>query len=586
MPILQISRITQRKGLQEDLPQPLASAELGWAVDQRRLFIGNGTIAEGAPVVGNTEILTEFSDILSFATTYIYQGAAAGYQVQTGSTPGNPVTQSLQSRLDTVAVVTDFGAVGDGVTDCTDAINRALYQLYCREVNPQIRRGLYFPAGVYVVSDTIKIPPYAYLYGEGADSSIVYLRVDAHTSDVAWATGVLVESGGSYYRSQAYVPIGIDISNTVYWSLEDLPDYIARTADSLQQVGANIKTNNATAPVNIQIERMAFKTNQVIQGFLWEDVSNSRMSRVTVQGPLEIADLNTDTDDTRAIDWASTESLVCTNVVLDDCVFSGFTYGTQTAQETKGCVIANSKFDTLYQGAVLGDTVVTNGGSTGFRLVANSFDNIYNEGIEMLNVQRNVSAYNTFYDVGNHFNGVTLPFASIIVFADNNNISLGDTFERDVFQSQNYPCIDIRDTNSMSMSMNVHNIVFYQDDVSTVDLANALDLGTYQQTAGIQDILADDATANLVYIQGDAVSSVKMDYSIVRDDYRRRGSLVAVKGQADTGTGFSFVDDYVENGSTGITISAVSDGANIMVGYSSTSTGSPGTIKYTISSLG
>ena len=66
MAILQISRITQRKGILDDLPQPLAGAEFGWAVDQRRLFIGNGELAEGAPVVGNTEILTEFSDILSY----------------------------------------------------------------------------------------------------------------------------------------------------------------------------------------------------------------------------------------------------------------------------------------------------------------------------------------------------------------------------------------------------------------------------------------------------------------------------------------------------------------------------------------
>jgi hypothetical protein len=55
MAIVQISRITQRKGLAEDLPQPLAGAELGWCTDTRQLFIGNGTLVDGAPVVGNTE---------------------------------------------------------------------------------------------------------------------------------------------------------------------------------------------------------------------------------------------------------------------------------------------------------------------------------------------------------------------------------------------------------------------------------------------------------------------------------------------------------------------------------------------------
>ena len=55
MAIVQISQIQLRRGLQQDLPQ-LASAELGWSVDTRRLFIGNGTTAEGAPAIGRTEI--------------------------------------------------------------------------------------------------------------------------------------------------------------------------------------------------------------------------------------------------------------------------------------------------------------------------------------------------------------------------------------------------------------------------------------------------------------------------------------------------------------------------------------------------
>ena len=63
MAIVQISRITNRKGLQENLPQ-LAGAELGWSTDSRRLYIGNGTLQDGAPVIGNTEVLTEFSEVI------------------------------------------------------------------------------------------------------------------------------------------------------------------------------------------------------------------------------------------------------------------------------------------------------------------------------------------------------------------------------------------------------------------------------------------------------------------------------------------------------------------------------------------
>jgi hypothetical protein len=158
-----VSRITNRKGLAENLPQ-LAGAELGWAIDERRLFIGNGTLQEGAPTIGNTEILTEFSDILAEQSNYIYKGLAAGYQAVTGPNNSN-IVQSLQNWLDQFASVKDFGAVGDGVADDTAAINRALFQLYCREINPQIRRSLFFPAGIYRVTNSILSPSYAKLVG-------------------------------------------------------------------------------------------------------------------------------------------------------------------------------------------------------------------------------------------------------------------------------------------------------------------------------------------------------------------------------------------------------------------------------------
>jgi len=63
--VVQISKIQHRRGKETitGLPQ-LASAELGWAVDTQKLYIGNGSVDEGAPAVGNTEILTEKTNIL------------------------------------------------------------------------------------------------------------------------------------------------------------------------------------------------------------------------------------------------------------------------------------------------------------------------------------------------------------------------------------------------------------------------------------------------------------------------------------------------------------------------------------------
>jgi hypothetical protein len=66
MAVTQISKIQIRRGLQENLPQ-LSSAEMGWSIDEQRLFIGNGTLAEGAPYTGITEILTAQSQYSELA---------------------------------------------------------------------------------------------------------------------------------------------------------------------------------------------------------------------------------------------------------------------------------------------------------------------------------------------------------------------------------------------------------------------------------------------------------------------------------------------------------------------------------------
>jgi len=63
MAVVQISRIQIRLGKSlsgTGLPQ-LASGELAWSLDTQELYIGNGSVAEGSPAVGNTKILTELN---------------------------------------------------------------------------------------------------------------------------------------------------------------------------------------------------------------------------------------------------------------------------------------------------------------------------------------------------------------------------------------------------------------------------------------------------------------------------------------------------------------------------------------------
>lgn len=524
MAIVQISRITNRKGLQENLPQ-LAGAELGWSIDERRLFVGNGTLQEGAPIIGNTEILTEFSDILSFQTTYTYKGQAAGYTVQTGPSPGTPVSQSMQNWLDQFATVKDFGAVGDGVTDDTAAINRALYQLFCREVNPQIRRSLFFPAGVYLVNETIIIPPFATLYGEGADNSVI----------------VLTNGDDSAVRA-----------------------YVARTGDSLQQTGNNIGNNGAITPQYVTISNLGFENaDPDTDVFLVEDATDCSFTNVNFVGPLTTTELTTNTNNTAGVRFSSTAALISRAITFDRCVFFGTTYAINTDYEVQGITVSNSKFDTLYQGVVLGDVTPINGGPTGFRILHNLFDNIYNQGIKIGAVSLNSTGYNIFYDVGNHFNGVTNPASTIIDIGDANNISVADMFERGDNFSNVYRRIDLNGTASISFTN-----------------GKQMALGSYTTTSSNKVTIVNNSVNQVAFTLSTLDSEMfKVTAKLVRGGAYRSTVITFVS----TGTGvFSHDVEGVQNANPGVSFVYTQTGNTITASYTSTNTGQDGEFTYSV----
>lgn len=154
MAVLQISKIQVRRGLKSSSGVPqLSSAEFAWAVDAQELYIGNGSIAEGAPYVGNTKILTEHDNILELIGSYQF-GVA-------GSEP-----RSLQDKIDEIAVsVKDFGAAGDGASDDADAFELAADRLF-NSVTSALKKTLIIPNGEYYFSRSINLPDGVILKGE------------------------------------------------------------------------------------------------------------------------------------------------------------------------------------------------------------------------------------------------------------------------------------------------------------------------------------------------------------------------------------------------------------------------------------
>jgi len=172
--IVSLSRIQVRRGQAgagSGIPQ-LAGGELGWAMDTQELFIGNGSVAEGAPAVGNTKLLTEHDNLFELSSQYIYGNETV---VQTGVSSGSPIQRTLKQRLDDTVSVRAFGAEGSGSNEVIE-LQRAIDQLYVNAAtvgNPQSRIQLLIPAGTYSINASLKIPPFTTLIGDGSDKTII-----------------------------------------------------------------------------------------------------------------------------------------------------------------------------------------------------------------------------------------------------------------------------------------------------------------------------------------------------------------------------------------------------------------------------
>lgn len=542
MAILQISRITNRKGYQENLPQ-LAGAEFGWSLDQRRLYIGNGNIDEGAPVVGNTEILTEFSNLLELSSTYTYKGEAGGYVVSTAEN-NEDVVRSMQERLDDTVSVRAFGAVGDGATDDTDAINRAFEQLFCNptQQTTKIRRSLFFPAGTYKVTDTIKIPPYAKVYGEGLDSSIIeYSEPTMDATSIVIDGTYTILSVGELGNETDFTLIGADDNNagTVFTATgvgtgtgtvkNAVPStFVMQTSDNLHQVGDNLGNANqgVTPPIPEGIEMSSMSVcstekNSILQV---NSLTKSSFSYMSFKGAMDVADLgDKETLNTAAIRIINTGNFVSTELTFNKCITKGTTVGLDINQRCKGVQFENGSLQLHYQGACIGGDDLSivplpeaDTGPSGVNISRSIFDEICDAGILFGNARFNSSAFNVFYNVGNTFEEPPLtdsadPSAVITMF-NGDNVSIGDLFERSDVDALKSPRIELNGTSAIAF-----------------DSTSAMFLGEYKRAVGLETTIPGNAgSADIFTLNDIESSSFQIDYSMARGSDVRMGTSTFV----------------------------------------------------------
>ena len=540
MAVIQISRIQHRKGLQQDLPQ-LASAELGWALDTRQLYIGNGTIAEGAPETGVTEILTQYSDLLNISDAYTFKGSQSGYTSRTGPTTDAPITRTLQQKLDDFVNVRDFGVKGDGNTNDTAALQRAIDEIYFGNfalTTPRLRRVIHLPAGVYLISGSLKLPSFAYLQGEGKGRTIIR-------------------------QSSNLYPV-------------------VQLKDSENKIDANYNTGAAQPATDITLTDLTLE-HLVGQDILRLDTTERvELVRVELKGSKTAPNTDLLTAQNAVYARPLDSAGYIRNVSFVECSFVNCDQG--VIINGTNVKILGSYFNKVSQ-ALIVDATATAVETKNIKLIGSTIDSVSRSAIKVVAASAStqvavMSSMNYFGDVGTVYTGPSgNVFTPVISFTGSGNYSTGDFFERSEADHGTQPRVSYQ---SRSVSVGF-------------DSNTGISLGMMTQSpARVLTIATSQTNANTGIVFTGSQSAVTVTYFLKKETNGayRQGKIDIIRN----GTNIQYTDEYHEypNASgvypsrtnpTGVTFSVLSVSSTVAnLSYTSDSS-STGNLTYSITSL-
>jgi len=399
MAVIQISRIQVRRGVADlstpsGLPQ-LASGEIGWAVDQQKLWIGSGSVEEGAPELSNIEILTVPS-LTSILATFTASNYSYKLNLASGGGLLGVTQRTIQAKLDDRVSASDFG-ISSG-NNITAQLQKAIDSLYKTNRDATDAPILEFLPGNYNLTGTVYIPSNVKIHGIGGRTIFTMLT----TSTIMFQT------------------VGINTQGTYTTGLNIL--------DSVEHVSLK--------GIKFQFDA-SFTSTNVSPMLALDKVKNSVIEDCEFIGPYytgaRFATLNSG-----VILRYSNDSNDDTNVILTRNRFENLCYGIKTDDRVNGVRITDSKFYDNYRSIALAETAVGIG-PRNIHVTDNHFDKVFREAIYVgASTSTNVgvvSSNNVFRDVGNET--TTAPGSDtgngvwpVITFKSVGNVSTNDQFER------------------------------------------------------------------------------------------------------------------------------------------------------------
>jgi len=415
MAVIQISKIQHRRGAigEQGMPQ-LASGELGWAVDTQQLFIGNGSVAEGAPAVGNTEVLTQYSTatINLFNYIYEYQGGKAD------PTTFHPYTveRTLQNKLDEQVSVLDFGADPASNNDITQAIQNAVTATYMNAHGTDVsfKKKLFIPAGTYNITSTIYLPPNITICGEGSSSTVLVSINTSGNNTIFRTRSIDITYPGQFtpFTSLSDPVSNVSISNMTFTYGPNSPIYS--------------RTTNSSALLVLDMAQYSKVHDCKFYGTFTNIFATSQNSVTHLGGTVPYAGIQ--------ISGVNT-----VDIKIDSNTFNGLIMGTFCYENNKYVTYSNNMFNTLYYGILAGISTTSTVNTTGNlynKANNNKFLNINRSGIAVT-VPRTYTGVTGFISEGNFFhnvgNGITGNESGQITQCINFTTAIGCTSTNDKF---------------------------------------------------------------------------------------------------------------------------------------------------------
>lgn len=473
MAVVQISKIQIRRGRKnqgEGIPQ-LSSGELGWAVDSQELFIGNGSVSEGAPFVGNTKILTQHDNLFALTDNYIYKKDF----IQTGSSTLQPVARSLQERLDDFVTIKAFDASGLITQDASDIIQRAIDQIYLQYItngNNQQRCTLYFSPGEYKITKDIYIPSFVKLIGAGSKNTVV--TADAH-----------------------YKFITINDSSTI-------------GNPALDEQGYDPTTTNINQAKNIHIEGIGFKN----VGLRLLNCKDSFFANLEFLGDWSITDnieqiiQNTFPTSSAITLHSLSEVVKTTNNKFSNLHIQSWSYGFVGNKKIDYNIIEKCQFFNLGQGINFGQQSSVPSESPTKNLITKcTFEDITTEAINIVRGDFNTSEQNIFKQVGNLNSSEYYSNYPVIRFTQLRNQSSNDFFER---------------TQSLATSHFNANVPYVEEVTGSIL--------TETPFINQKEIISTSEPQNLLRLPGAIDQTFEIHYTMQNNDvnFKRHGVLTIV----------------------------------------------------------